>query len=163
MIPVREAHSPLRLAVLCTVLATLAGCAGGPTPESSVDEQTAPCAGRLHDISGRLLMYYSLHNKLPANVRELDKVDASPATPAVCPVSGKPYIYRPTGVALQGRAGRLILYDPKPCHSGRLWGIMQNPPKPDQPLILRVISVAPADLKPAILPPASSDAASPAK
>ena len=97
-----------------------------------------PCADRLHDIAGHLLLYYSLNKRLPRTLDDLRALGGSVESPSLdCPVSGKPYIYRPEGLKVQ--AGRLVLYDAVPIHSAMRWGIIITEPKGDGPLAARVI------------------------
>ena len=70
-----------------------------------------PCADRLHDISGHLLLNYSLNQRLLQTLDDLRAASGqAEAPPLVCPVSGKPYIYRPEGLQVSGQVGRLVLY-----------------------------------------------------
>src|SRR5437773_10560864 len=84
------------LAVVCV------GCAARPNARARAApaktpaiSNTDPCAMRLHDISGALLLYFSAHHDLPAKLDELK----SPALNAfVCPVSHQPYVYDARGM-----------------------------------------------------------------
>ncbi len=123
-----------------TAAVILAGC-HNPTrdiPESGpvID----PCADRLHDISGHLLLYYSLERQLPQTLDEL-RAEADPGVvpPFTCPVSGKLYLYHPKGLQVPGRPGRLVLCDAAPTHSGMRWGIVITEWKTGGPLAARVI------------------------
>ena len=120
---------------------TLAVLAGGcqfqpaTAPPDDAQAETDPCAERLHDLCGQLLLYYSIHDELPRSLAELPKTGAAPA---VCPVSGKPYGYDRQGIQVVGWPGRLIVYDAEPCHDGLRWGILADAPRPGKPLVVRV-------------------------
>jgi len=118
----------------------LVGCQTTARDIGESESGMAPCAERLHNISGCLLMYYARNKRLPRTLDDL-RAEADPALlpPLVCPVSGKPYIYRPVGMPLQGQAGRLVLYDAVPIHSGMRWGVIVTEPKGDGPLAARVV------------------------
>lgn len=97
------------------------------------NELTDPCAGRLHDLSGLLLMYYALKKEMPATLEELAPLADGEFTPA-CPASGRPYVYVPQGLQSASAGERsLILYDAAPAHRGLRWGIFVAPPREGQP------------------------------
>jgi len=139
----RGSRTGLLMAVVLTVFA--AGCrmpAGGATGASSgVD----PCAERLHDISGHLLIYYSANRRLPASLDELRALVGPDGPPLVCPLSGLPYTYDPSGPEVPGQPGRLLLYDSEPTHAGARWGIVMAEPAGAAPLTSRVV-LLPEDL-----------------
>ena len=97
-----------------------------------------PCAQRLHDICGQMLLYHSIHKKLPETLEELEALDSA-STPLVCPISGEPYIYDPNGMQIQGHPGWLVLYDAIASHSGMRWGILVDDADRGEPLQARVI------------------------
>ena len=136
----------MEMAVLLAVAALAAAGCGGSERRTAPDDQTDPCAERLHDLSGRLLLYYAEHEALPRSVRELDKGIPGPAVPVICPACGKAYVYDRDGLLVRGRLGKLILYDAVDCHSGMRWGIMVDPPRTGQPLVLRVVRLKPGDI-----------------
>ena len=124
----RASISVAHLAVLPVAAALAAGCqtpAPQPQPLSILAD---PCAERVHDICGRLLLYYSVHKRLPPTLEELSHGESLSSLPLVCPVSNKPYAYRPAGLSVPGRQGRLVLYDPEPSHAGMRWGILVGTP-----------------------------------
>lgn len=142
----RKSKATCGLALACLaggmILATLAaGCrAPAPTnrrPSTEVD----PCAERLHQVCGPLLLYYATNEKLPDNLATMKTTDPEPMPPLVCPVSGKPYIYNREGLAIPGKPGRLVLYDAAPSHSGMRWGILAEIVEGPQPLIARAVLV----------------------
>jgi hypothetical protein len=126
----------------CVALATIAvGCQAAAPTTRKTGVETDPCAERLHEISGRLLLYYSVSGKMPAVLPDMKGVDSEPLPPLACPVSGKPYVYNPVGLAVKGRLGRLVIYDPAPSHNGKRWGILAAVGAGDQPLSSRVVLV----------------------
>jgi len=107
-----------------------------PRSRPSID----PCADRLHDLAGHLLVYYCLHGWLPPTLDDLSAAaDPAQAPLLVCPASGEPYVYRPEGLAIEGQAARLVLYDAVPAHSGMGWAVACIEPTADGPLDTRVI------------------------
>lgn len=134
--------------LLCCGLAlsVLGGCgshdraAAPETRRPSVQED--PCAQRLHDLSGRLLLYYSQRARLPASLDALPPLDPADPTPAVCPVSGLAYVYAPAGVRVPDYPGRLVLYDAQPSHAGMRWGVFVDTATAGGHLTARVLPVA---------------------
>ena len=104
-------------------------------PSVQIDD---PCAERLHDVCGELLLYHSIHGRLPKSLEELQALDVT-ATPLVCPISGEAYIYNPKGQQITGQPGRLVLYDAIASHSGMRWGIMVDDAGSGRLLQARVI------------------------
>jgi hypothetical protein len=102
---------------------------------------TDPCADRLHALSGPLLLYYSLHRKLPTKMDELrDIAGPDPDVAFDCPVSGKPYVFDAHGPKRSTGPGFLIIYDSQPTHGGRRWGVAAEEPKNTaQPLVTHVV------------------------
>jgi len=98
-----------------------------------------PCAERLHDVCGQLLLYHGIYKRLPQSLDGLKAMNVGPMPPLVCPVSGKPYIYNPSGLRIPGRPGLLVLYDAEACHSGMRWGILVEDPADGKPLTARVV------------------------
>jgi len=120
---------------LCGLIAAvlMVGCGPPPAQPASPPAPRSggyidPCAQRLHDISGGLLLYYATRRALPTTLSALKDHGAVQLPPLVCPVSKKPYLYNPRGLVIPGRAGRLVLYDAEASHSGMRWGIMVTPP-----------------------------------
>jgi hypothetical protein len=95
------------------------------------------CADRLHDFCGRILLYSALRGELPKDMGDLLQGEAQP--PPTCPSSGKPYVYDRDGLEVSGLAGRLIIYDAEPCHSGARWGVLVEPEQAGKPLVARVV------------------------
>lgn len=115
-----------------------------------------PCAQRLHDLCGALLIYYLQHHQLPDRLADLPPhpgssvMAANDALRMNCPVSGQPYVYIPGGIHLPERDQWILAHDPLPVHSGYRWAIRLDPPAPAPgsdpvaglpPVVLRVIAV----------------------
>ena len=137
-------------AVLLLLMLSVAGCqAGTAAPPVQRPEgvapitSTDPCAARLHDICGALLMYYAMHHELPVDARVL-RLPPGVDRPMdlTCPVSGRPYIYNRAGLVGRTLDERIILYDSAPSHDGMRWAICIVEPVPGEPLIANVVAVA---------------------
>ena len=134
---------PSLAALACAMLVAMAA-AGCQTSAPAIRKPSAhidPCAERLHDTCGRFLLYLSIHGRLPDTLDELARVDSQTPPPLVCPISGKPYVYKKDGPRVPGRAGLLVLYDAEPVHSGMRWGILADVAAEGRPPTLRVILV----------------------
>lgn len=115
-----------------------------PAPAQKVpNSNTDPCAMRLHDICGPLLLYYATHQRLPERIEELAEVPGfEEVRDFTCPASGRPYIYNPIGIVNSGATSQIILYDPSPVHSGMRWAISIVEPKEENaPLISKVVAL----------------------
>ena len=132
---------PIAAWIALLAAAVAAGCRTPAPPPVARGVESDPCADRLHDLCGRLLLYYSAHAQLPEHLADLGGVGSDAAASLACPVSGKPYLYIPRGLPVPGWPGRLILHDAEPCHSGRRWGILAEPPRSREPLVVRVVRV----------------------
>jgi len=112
----------------CCVALTMiaAGCQTAAPAARKTGVETDPCADRLHEISGALLLYCSIRGKLPDKLADLKGADIAPLPPLVCPLSGTPYVYNREGLQVQGRPGRLVVYDAAPSHDGKRWGILAD-------------------------------------
>ena len=153
--PRKTCVGPLGLATLacCIGLAALAaGCRTAAPAARRPSVEADACAERLHDLSGRLLLHYSLHRRLPETLEALATPGPEQPVPLVCPVSGKPYVYRPEGLQVPGRPGRLVLYDAAACHSGMRWGVFVDDAGDARRLIARVILI-PDELVPSATAP----------
>ena len=119
-----------------------------PAAQTSADITPADvCATRLHDISGPLLLYFSMHERLPARLEELRGLPgAGEDLTTACPVSGRQYVYAPHGLPVPNLRGLVVLYDPVPTHSGHHWAISLVPPVEGQPLQAKVVAVRPGHL-----------------
>ncbi|MEP0842766.1 MAG: hypothetical protein HRF43_08645 [Phycisphaerae bacterium] len=116
-----------------------------PAPRSTEGApitNTDPCATRLHDICGPLLLYYARRHQLPARLEELSGVPGfEEIKDFTCPVSGRPYVYDPAGTISSAPPSRVILYDPAPSHSGLRWAVSIIEPEGDGPLVTKVIAL----------------------
>ena len=136
-----------------SVAALLAGCKTGPKPppatapslsqsESPVIGSTDPSAMKLHDLSGAMLMYYALNKRLPDSIDDLRPLaDGDAGADALVPGTRTPYVYSANGIVLQDQSARVVLYEPAPLHDGFRLAVRIDEPKPDRPLIARVISL----------------------
>jgi hypothetical protein len=136
-------RSPSLQALACgAALALFAlGCQTAAPAARKGGAMLDPCAERLHEISGALLLYCSSTGQLPEKLADLKAADLEPLPPLVCPLSGKPYVYDPQGLPVQGRRGRLVVYDAAPSHNGKRWGILADLGADDKPLSSRVVLV----------------------
>jgi hypothetical protein len=129
----------------------LAGCTNpAPSPRTADPAQqlkqpvglsnTDPCAMRLHDICGGLLLYYFQNAELPERLQDLNNIPgAEGPLDLTCPESKQPYIYEPRGIAIPERNSFVILYDPAPSHAGMRWAVLIEQPVPGEPLVTKVI------------------------
>ena len=107
-----------------------------PKPGNLAD----PCATRMHDLSGLLLLYFAVNKSLPQNLSDMAPLaDFDVTFDDKCPVSGQPYTYVPQAIPLTGTDKFLVLYDSVPAHNGLRWGVFISPPKEGQPPATRVI------------------------
>jgi hypothetical protein len=157
--PGRTGHAVARQVLIAAVLAPLlllVGCksrgsdkpsrARGPVAPIS---NTDPCAMRLHDLAGGLLMYQLEHHRLP---ERLDQLKGLPIVPGdiefVCPVSHQPYLYTPQGLRIASHPGVIVLRDAAPSHAGMRWAVFLLPPEqPGEPMVTKVIAVSEKQLK----------------
>lgn len=128
----------------------LAGCQASKPKQASGDTpltMTDPCATRLHDLSGALLLYHATYHQLPPTLEDLRRIpDAvSPLESFNCPVSRRPYLYSQGGVAVAGQTGKVIVYDATPAHDGKRWAIEVLDSSPDSPLVTKVVSLPDSD------------------
>jgi len=156
----RRVQRPIACSLVAALL--LGGCTSSQTPTSAAkpspaasgtksagrepDSATDPCAGRLHDICGALLLYYLTHKRLPANLDELQSMPELDEPLAFeCPLSKQPYIYNPNGILLAEKSERIVMYDATPAHPGPhgmyRWAIRIDDPTPGQPLVAQVIAL----------------------
>jgi len=149
------ASNRIRTAACLTALALLsAGCTFvpvKPVPKAAPDPALDPCASRLHDLAGSLLLYYAAHNDLPPDLAGVKQASGEACPPLECPVSGKPYVYNPMGIEIPGLPGLVVLHDATACHDGNKWGLVASQMGPGKPLQVQVL-LLPAGAIPA--PPA---------
>jgi hypothetical protein len=115
-------------------LAARTSRSGDPAARDKPGNLSDACATRLHELSGLLLLYYAVNQKLPERLNELEPLaDADVEFRTDCPTSGQPYVYSPTGIPAAGSERFLVLYDLVPAHGGLRWGVFIAPPKDKQP------------------------------
>jgi len=133
---------------IAALAALLGGCAptARPPAEARPSVRKDPCAERLHEISGHLLLYVSTHKELPATAERFRAWCGPDLPPLVCPASGRPYAYNPAGIPLPHLAGRMVLYDAGPTHHGMRWGILVSGSPGGGGLVAKVVLVAEKDL-----------------
>ena len=131
------------------VVATLvAGCGsdGAPAPSTDASIATAepsavdPCAERLHDLTGGLLLYYYQYGRLPESLAEVSAPGLGLPV-AECPTSGVPYAYDAEGIRLPERTERLILYEGVQAHGPYRWAVSVGEPDGSGQLQTKVIPV----------------------
>lgn len=120
----------------------------GPAAIRASPSSLDPCAERLHELAGPLLLLWARDGRLPAGPARLAAM--APEVPLVCPVSGQPYRYDPHGPWLPGQAGRLVLYDSTPAHQGHRWGLILIPAEGRQPPATAVILLAEGTTPPSL-------------
>jgi hypothetical protein len=133
------------------MMLVLAGGCAAPTKSSPATKPAAPagdptdtdpCATRMHEICGVLLLYGNAHGDLPATLDALKKAPgAADVGEFVCPASNLPYVYYPEGVPVEPEPSRIVLYDPTPAHNGKRFAIVIQPPAGGGPPIARVILI----------------------
>ena len=105
-----------------------------PSTSGRPNEPADPCATRLHDLSGLLLLYYSVNKHLPDRLDELAPLaDVDVEFNTTCPKSGEPYVYDPAGLGAPTSDRFLVLYDAVPAHGGLRWGVFVAPPRDGKP------------------------------
>jgi hypothetical protein len=111
------------------------------TPPLSVG-QMEPCAARLQDVEGAMLMYWAVNRHLPEKLDELKEfADVGTELNFTCPASGLPYVYAPGGLQSAGRPKRIIMHDATPAHDGKRWCILMAPIKPGQAPYMEVLQM----------------------
>jgi hypothetical protein len=148
-------------ACLTALAALLAGCRFEPVkpqPKTTLDATLDPCASRLHDVAGSLLLYYAAHESLPPDLSTIKQAGGEACPPLQCPISGKPYMYSPMGLEIPGLPGRVVLYDATACHEGNKWGLVVNQMGPGKPLQVQVL-LLPASAIPASPAPSGAPVA----
>lgn len=130
-------------ACLLLLAAPLAGCKFQrvqPEPKSTaLIPMLDPCAERLHDIAGTLLLCCAATGDLPPDTAAIKRTGGEACPPLECPISKEPYVYNPAGLTIPGQAGLLVLYDAKPSHNGKRWGLIVGQADRNKPLEVRVI------------------------
>ncbi len=112
-----------------------------------------PCAERLHDLCGQLLLYHGMHKRLPKSLDELAAIEGRDIAPPACPVSGLAYVYKPTGLRVPGSPGLIVAYDATACHSGMRWCIRVDEAGSGKTLTARVVLLSEEALRSAMKKP----------
>lgn len=114
---------------------------GAPPPSNA--SNLDPCAMRLHDVLGALLLYYFNYQRLPATLDALNSFPgAEQQVPLMCPESKEPYVYSLDGILLPEHNARIIVYDATPAHyGGYRWAIRMEDPVEGKPLVARVVAL----------------------
>lgn len=111
--------------VMALALLLLPGCVVTEPGRARRHPALDPCAERLHDLSGKLLMHHAAHGEMPASLADLDSPGKVAARELrTCPVTHTEYRYDPTGRELPGHPGRLIVYDATPAHDSGRWAVL---------------------------------------
>ncbi len=100
---------------------------------------TDPCAARLQDICGAMLMAYAMNKSLPGTLDELQPYANGVTLNFNCPVSGQRYVYVPGGLRANKVRDVLMVYDDEPVHHGDRWGIVMSPAQPNTAVTMYVI------------------------
>jgi len=118
------------------------GAPSAPNRSAGQFADVDSCAGRLQDIGGQLVLYYSLYNQLPARLDDLRAAaSVGEVSDYACPVSHEPYVYVPGGLVRPGDERRLYLFDASPAHGGMRWGLVFAPKHGRQPPLADVIKI----------------------
>ncbi|HEX8520733.1 MAG TPA: hypothetical protein VF669_00670 [Tepidisphaeraceae bacterium] len=145
----------IRLLVMGSSLGLLFSCSSpAPTPRAKTaaiaaqkpsspapNPDSDPCANRLHDICGRMLLYYAEHRELPQNLDQFKGVPGFDVGDLACPVSKQPYVYVRNPLPVAGVQGGVVIYDATPVHAGYRWGVTVLPPQGGGPLVLKVVAL----------------------
>ena len=118
------------------------------TEKMSLDQAigTDPCAERLRDIEGALLMYYALHKQMPPSLQELAPLaDLDTPLNFTSPVTGAPFGYNAAGMPAPGRSKRIIVYETVPEHVGKRWCIRMPLTDPTAAQSAEVVEIPEAD------------------
>jgi hypothetical protein len=113
------------------------------TEQAAAISNTDPCAMRLHDVCGPLLLYYAVNHHLPDRLDELLAVPGFEGqVHLTCPVSNRPYVYNRVGMFAPETLSRIVIYDPAPAHANMRWGVsIIEPQEPGGALVAKVIAL----------------------
>lgn len=141
--------------VLLAALALLAGCAtndgqgkgggndrgqGGTSGLGQTGlSNTDPCAMRMHDVCGALLLYYFYNGRLPERLEELNSLPGEGPLQFVCPATNAPYVYNVNGIQIPERKIWIVLHDPSPAHAGMRWAVSMDEPQVGKALVTKVL------------------------
>jgi hypothetical protein len=136
--------------MIALVVASAPGCKSTKKPKPNLSKtplvvpitNTDPCAMRMHDISGALLLYYQKHHHLPPTLEQLRELEFPGLGDFTCPVSKQPYVYLAAGISSPEQGARIVLWDATPVHDHHRWAISIIEPQSDQaPLVAKVIAL----------------------
>jgi hypothetical protein len=122
----------------------------GQAVSMPIDEalRSDPCAARLHAISGAMLEYYALHNRLPPALQNLASLaDLDEPLNFTCPETGRPYVYVPTGLQSPKDSRLIVVHDAETHRSGQRWVILLQKPKGRQAASLWVVPMGEAEFR----------------
>ena len=123
------------------VTAEAPAAAQRPQGEAALSN-TDPCAMRMHDLAGRLLLYWFHRQQLPETLEQLAEVEGEPPLPPlVCPETGTAYLYNPGGIYLAERNIYVLVYDPTSAHAGWRWTITAAEPDEAGTLVAKVVAM----------------------
>jgi hypothetical protein len=116
---------------------------------TALSAATDPCAERMHEIGGELLLFYATYHRLPDRLDELRSMPGSdPSLELSCPISHEAYVYLPTRLSwLKTQQGPVVLYDSRPVHEGMRWALIWQDTGSDDPQIMRVVAVPDAAVR----------------
>jgi hypothetical protein len=144
-----------RIAACAILSGLLGGCVTETVPQAaprkpgvSAAATADACLDNLHDLSGYLLQYCWLHREFPKDLADLQPlVDIDRKLPVLCPASGKPYLYFPSGLVAPNEKRRLLVVDSEPTHAGGRCAIVATQAEGSQPVALWVIRIDEAALR----------------
>ena len=124
-----------------TTRPTTAAAAVDDAPVGGDLSNTDPCAARLHDLAGQLLLFYRFRGRLPDALDQLKDLDFAglDTPPLICPKTNIPYVYNPSGIYLPETKTYVIVYDNGPYHAGFRWAITVREPGDDGVLVTKVV------------------------
>ena len=120
-----------------------------PADRPATDDESVasdPCAIRLHDIEGTMLLFYAVNKRLPDSLEDLKPLaDFGSQLQLVCPATGQAYQYDPRGLMSAGRSKRIIVWDSTAAHHGNRFCILMPYTPPGAAMSLEVVAVPEAD------------------
>ena len=108
---------------------------GGNAPTASPDSilQPGPSASRLQDIGEYIMLFYRLHQEMPATLQDLAALPGAQELNFTS-AAGKPFVYQATGMWSPERSNKCIVaYDPE-LVNGKRWVLFMTVPKGGNPL-----------------------------
>jgi hypothetical protein len=137
--PANQTMSPLRQALASSGGAT-------PTPEDILPSD--PSSVRLQDIGGYILLYYQQNKQMPATLDDLRPYVTDADFKVTSPMSGEPYVYRPTGLWAPNQEEKCIIaFDPTPSARGLRLCLFMSMPKASSALSVEVVGLPEQDFE----------------